>query len=62
MIEAGGLKVFGGVAERKRDGGKKDAERNSSVATSTKPCRESLSAGRTIITGRRLRNPDWGKK
>lgn len=63
MIEAGGLKVFGGIAERKRDGGKKKvAERNSSVATSTKPCRESLSAGRTIITGRRLRNPDWGKK
>lgn len=31
MIEAGGLKVFWGVAERKRDGGKKKMQRETAA-------------------------------
>lgn len=49
------LKGKQAVKERQREG-------DSRAATSTKPCRESLSAGRTVITGRRQRKPDWGKK
>lgn len=60
MMGAGGLKAFGGAVEG--EGRQRKREGDSGGTTSTKPCRESLSAGRTVITGHGQRKPDWGKR
>lgn len=65
MMGAGGLEGFWGCGVRGGlSKGKADIERvgDSGARTSSEPSRESLSAGRTVITGRRQRKPDWGKK
>ena len=56
-------KALGGCGrEGRRRKREERGERDSGAATSTKPCRESLSADRTVITGSRRRKPYWGGK
>ena len=57
-------KALGGLRKRRQTEKERGErrERDGGEATSTKPCRESLSADRTVITGRTWRKPYWGGK
>lgn len=63
LTGAEGLKASSGGCQREADKeGRKRARGRSQAATSTKPCRESHCADRTVIIGCRQRTPDHKKQ